>query len=83
MSYLLVGPQYRGKFNVARALELGVPNGNLRSLLARGQTVTFEVQDGEETITRTVRSDEVLGEAEKTAVCTPFLSIFAPPIRLT
>ncbi|PPQ90050.1 hypothetical protein CVT25_006290 [Psilocybe cyanescens] len=67
MSYLLVGPQYRGKFNVARALELGVPNGNLRSLLARGQTVTFEVQDGEETITRTVRSDEVLGEAEKTA----------------
>ncbi|KAH9479322.1 tRNAse Z TRZ4, mitochondrial [Psilocybe cubensis] len=67
MSYILVGPQYRGKFNAQRALELGIPNGKLRSQLAQGQTVTFEVKEEEETIIKTVRPEEVLGVAEKTA----------------
>lgn len=72
MSYLLVGPQYRGKFNAEKALELGIPSGKLRSLLTQGQTVTFDVKEGEETVTRTVTPEEVLGVAEKTAVCCPF-----------
>jgi len=68
LSYLIVGPQYRGKFNAARAAELGVPQGNLRSVLARGQPITFEVKQGDEMIQRTVQPEEVVAKAEPPAV---------------
>ncbi|KAF9565899.1 hypothetical protein CPC08DRAFT_143698 [Agrocybe pediades] len=67
LSYLLVGPQYRGKFNAERAKELGVPQGRLRSVLARGEAITFEVKEGNEIIQRTVQPDEVMAKAEPPA----------------
>lgn len=43
-SYIIVGPRIRGKFNSARAKELGVPNGPLCGRLTKGESVTFEVK---------------------------------------
>lgn len=64
VSYVLVGPQYRGKFNVEKATELGVPKGHIRAALARGQTVTFDVKVGDEVIQRTVKAEEVVAKPE-------------------
>lgn len=73
MCYVCVGPRQRGKFNVEKAQELGVPRGPIRSLLTRGETITFEVRDGRGgKIQRTVRPEECLGESENPRVaCLP------------
>ncbi|KDR80789.1 hypothetical protein GALMADRAFT_153220 [Galerina marginata CBS 339.88] len=68
ISYLLVGPQYRGKFNADKAKALGIPAGTLRSRLARGETVTFDVQENGATVQRTVRSEEVVAKSEAPGV---------------
>ncbi|KAL0960609.1 hypothetical protein HGRIS_005641 [Hohenbuehelia grisea] len=67
-AYVLVGPRVRGKFDVKRAEALGVPFGRLRGLLTKGQAVTFPVKVGDETIERTVRPEECVGESESPGV---------------
>ncbi|KAM5533878.1 hypothetical protein V8D89_012418 [Ganoderma adspersum] len=65
LGYLLVGPSVRGRFDAAKAEELGIPRGPLRSRLTKGETVTFEVDDGSGgKIQRTVRPDECVGPSE-------------------
>lgn len=69
LSYLLVGPSVRGRFDAAKAEELGIPRGPLRSRLTKGETVTFEVDDGSGgKIQRTVRPDECVGPSESPQV---------------
>ncbi|KAK1230906.1 hypothetical protein PQX77_005984 [Marasmius sp. AFHP31] len=73
-SYIVVGPRVRGKFNVERAKELGVPKGDLRSQLTQGKTITFTVQvdDGVDEkgnaktkeVTRTVKPEEIIGRSD-------------------
>ncbi|KAF9525128.1 hypothetical protein CPB83DRAFT_860056 [Crepidotus variabilis] len=64
MSYLVVGPHYRGKFDVEKARELGV-QGRDRGKLTQGETVTFQVKVGEEIVERMVKPEDVLAEPEK------------------
>jgi len=67
MSYLIVGPRYRGKFNAEKARELGVV-GPDRSRLTRGETITITVSVGEETIERVIKPEDVIGKSEKASV---------------
>jgi ribonuclease Z len=67
MSYLVVGPRYRGKFNAEKARELGVV-GPDRSRLTRGETITITVKVGEETIERLIKPEDVIGKSEKASV---------------
>lgn len=67
MSYLVVGPHYRGKFDVEKARELGV-QGRDRGKLTQGETVTFQVKVGEEIVERMVKPEDVLAEPEKPSV---------------
>jgi ribonuclease Z len=69
MSYIVVGPRFRGKFDAKRAKELGIPNGPMRSSLAKGEAVTFEIREGDEVIQRTVNPEEVVGKSETPGVC--------------
>ncbi|KAF8956934.1 hypothetical protein BDZ97DRAFT_1848960 [Flammula alnicola] len=64
LSYLVIGPRYRGKFDAEKAVELGVPRGPLRGRLSKGETITFDVKVGGETIQRTVKPEEVIGKSE-------------------
>ena len=58
MSYLFTTPPIPGKFNIKRALELGIPKGPLYSKLKNGHTVTYtSTIDGLE---KTVSSEEVM-----------------------
>lgn len=70
-AYIVVGPQVRGKFDVKRAEELGL-YGPLRGMVARGETVTFTVDDGAGgSVQRTVRPEDCIGEHETTKVRFP------------
>jgi len=69
MSYIVVGPRFRGKFDAKRAKELGIPQGPLRGSLAKGEAITFEIQEGGEVIQRTVKPEEVVGKSEPPEVC--------------
>ena len=63
-AYIVVGPRNRGKFDVKRAKELGL-YGPLRARIARGETVTFTVDDGTGAkVQRTVKPDDCIGEHE-------------------
>ncbi|KAI0292916.1 hypothetical protein BC826DRAFT_1017511 [Russula brevipes] len=63
-AYIVVGPHFRGKFDVKRAEELGL-QGPLRGRVARGETVTFTVDNGAgEKVQRTVRPEDCIGEQE-------------------
>jgi ribonuclease Z len=63
-AYIVVGPRVRGKFDVKRAEELGL-FGPLRGRVARGETVTFTVDDGTGVkVQRTVRPEDCLAEPE-------------------
>jgi ribonuclease Z len=77
MSYVIVGPRVRGKFDVQKSIALGVPKGPLRGKLTKGETITFTVKDtmtGEDgtptTVSRTVtvKPEECMGESEPPAV---------------
>jgi ribonuclease Z len=67
MSYLIVGPRYRGRFNADKAAELGVV-GPDRSRLTRGETIEITVKVGEETVKRVIRPEDVLGKSENASV---------------
>ena len=70
-AYIVVGPHVRGKFDTKRADELGL-YGPLRGRVARGETVTFTVDDGAGgKIQRTVGPKDCLGEHETTKVRLP------------
>ncbi|RPD65585.1 hypothetical protein L226DRAFT_479775 [Lentinus tigrinus ALCF2SS1-7] len=65
IGYLCVGPAVRGKFDVKKAEELGVPRGPIRGRLTKGEAVTFEVDDGQGgKIQRTVQPEECVGPTE-------------------
>jgi ribonuclease Z len=68
MSYLVVGPRTRGKFDVEKAVALGVPRGPLRGKLTKGESITVEVEVDGKMIQRTVKPDDVLGKAEPRGV---------------
>jgi ribonuclease Z len=71
-AYIVVGPQPRGKFDAKRAEELGLVPGPLRGKVARGETVTFTVDDGAGgSVQRTVRPEDCMGEHETTKVRFP------------
>jgi ribonuclease Z len=73
-AYIVVGPRVRGKFDVKRATELGL-FGPLRGRVARGETVTFTVDDGTGVkVQRTVRPEDCLGEPEAKKVRPPILA---------
>jgi ribonuclease Z len=68
MAYIVVGPRVRGKFDAKRAEELGL-YGSLRGKVARGESVTFTVDDGAGgTFQRTVNPEDCMGEHETTKV---------------
>ena len=70
-AYIVVGPRVRGKFNAKRAEELGL-YGPLRGRVARGETVTFTVDDGTGAkVQRTVKPEDCMGEHETTKVRLP------------
>ncbi|KAI0076534.1 hypothetical protein K474DRAFT_1644863 [Panus rudis PR-1116 ss-1] len=61
LCYVIVGPKWRGKFDAAKAEELGL-KGRDRARVASGQVVSFEVDDGKGgKITRTVKYEDVVG----------------------
>ncbi|KAI0251929.1 hypothetical protein BJV78DRAFT_1207788 [Lactifluus subvellereus] len=67
-AYIVVGPRVRGKFDAKRAQELGL-YGPLRGKVARGETVSFTVDDGAGgKVQRTVRPEDCMGEHETTKV---------------
>ena len=67
-AYIVVGPRIRGKFDAKRAAELGL-HGPLRGKVARGESVTFTVDDGAGgTLQRTVKPEDCMGEHETTKV---------------
>jgi ribonuclease Z len=73
-AYIVVGPHVRGKFNVKRAEELGLFDRRLWGRVARGETVTFTVDDGTGAkVERTVGPEDCLGEPETRKVRPPFL----------
>ena len=67
-AYIVVGPRVRGKFDAKRAEELGL-HGPMRGKVARGESVTFTVDDGTGgTLQRTVKPEDCMGEHETTKV---------------
>ena len=67
-AYIVVGPRVRGKFDTKRAEELGL-HGPLRGKVARGESVTFTVDDDAGgTLQRTVKPEDCMGEHETTKV---------------
>ncbi|TFK47540.1 hypothetical protein OE88DRAFT_1665716 [Heliocybe sulcata] len=68
LSYLVIGPRVRGKFNAARAAELGL-EGRDRSRVAKGETVTItaSLPDGT-TEKRVVKPEDILGESDPAGV---------------
>ncbi|KAI0305153.1 hypothetical protein B0F90DRAFT_1701754 [Multifurca ochricompacta] len=67
-AYIVVGPRVRGKFDAGRAEALGL-YGPLRGKVARGETVTFTVDDGAGgKVQRTVKPEDCMGEHEITKV---------------
>ena len=74
LAYVLVGPRVRGKFDAQKADELGV-FGRLRGKLTKGETVTVKVKVGDETVTRTVRPEDLVGESEAPGVSLVYLQI--------
>jgi len=60
MAYLIKNHDMPGKFDLAKALALGIPQGKLFSTLKNGENVEVKrIVDGEE-IVRTIRPEDVL-----------------------
>ncbi|KAH8083328.1 hypothetical protein BXZ70DRAFT_1073609 [Cristinia sonorae] len=65
LSYVVVGPAVRGKFDAKKANDMGVPRGPIRRDLTLGQSVTFEVDDGHGgKVKRMVHSHELMGPSD-------------------
>jgi ribonuclease Z len=72
LAYVIIGPRRRGKFDAAKAQELGLPKGYLRAELTRGKTVSFKVSDGHSgMVEKIVRPEDVIGESETPGVRFP------------
>lgn len=74
LAYIVVGPRVRGKFDVEKAAALGLPLGQIRSRLTRGETVSFMAEDGlgqGGKVERFVRPEDCIGEIESPGVSTP------------
>lgn len=70
LCYVCVGPKVRGKFDVEKATQLGVPKGRIRGQLTQGHTITFMVDDGKGgQVERTVRPEEIVSPPEASRVC--------------
>ncbi|CAA7269249.1 unnamed protein product [Cyclocybe aegerita] len=80
LSYFVVGPRYRGKFDVEKARELGIV-GPDRGKLTRGESITIRVKAGvsDELVERVVRPEEVMGESTPPSA---FLILDIPTIDL-
>lgn len=75
LAYVLVGPKIRGKFDNAKATNLGL-TGRLRGEVAGGHTVTFTVSDGKGgQVERTVKPEDCVGPSESPGVSTRNLLI--------
>jgi ribonuclease Z len=68
LAYIAVGPRVRGKFDVEKAQELGVPSGPKRGKLTRGESVTVRVKVDGKFVERIVRPEECVGESETPVV---------------
>ncbi|KAI0937587.1 hypothetical protein AcW1_001572 [Taiwanofungus camphoratus] len=69
LSYVVVGPRPRGKFDAQKADALGLKPGPLRGKLTKGETVTFTVDDGKgNKVTRVVRPEDCVGPSENPQV---------------
>lgn len=65
LCYVCVGPRQRGRFDNAKAKELGIPIGPIRRKLIAGETIKFTVDDGKGgKVERVVRPDECIGASE-------------------
>lgn len=68
LAYVVIGPRVRGKFDVDKAVELGIPFGPLRAKLTKGESITFKVKRGDEEFERTVKPEECIGPSETPGV---------------
>ncbi|KAG7445158.1 uncharacterized protein BT62DRAFT_951536 [Guyanagaster necrorhizus] len=64
LSYIIAGPRVRGKFDAEKAEMLKIPSGPLRSRLTKGQTITFNVKEGDTVMERTVKPEDIVGPSE-------------------
>jgi len=64
MAYFVVGPQYRGTFDAAKAKALGIVGAN-RGLLTQGKSVTIQVKEGDMMVERIVHPEEVIAPSKK------------------
>ncbi|KAI6104184.1 hypothetical protein F5141DRAFT_1189708 [Pisolithus sp. B1] len=63
LAYAIHGPRIRGKFDAQKAEALGLKQGPLRAVLARGQTVTVQVDDGcGNLFDREIKPSDCIGE---------------------
>ena len=68
LAYIAVGPRVRGKFDVKKADELGVPFGPERGKLTKGESVTVKVKVNGQFVERVVQPEECVGENETPVV---------------
>jgi ribonuclease Z len=71
LSWVILGPKAKGKFDLGKATELGVPSGPLRARLVNGESVTFEIPDPNspgEKMTVEVKPEQVVMPSEAPAV---------------
>ncbi|KAF5362391.1 hypothetical protein D9756_002186 [Leucocoprinus leucothites] len=67
LAYIVVGPRVRGKIDGNKLHELGVPFNELRSKLAKGETIQFEAKSPDGPYVRTVRPEDVTGKSDPPA----------------
>jgi hypothetical protein len=61
MAYLVKNRDMQGKFDVEKARALGLPAGPLYTQLKNGMDVEISVVEGDNTVIKTVKSEDVLG----------------------
>lgn len=76
LSYVIVGPRTRGKFDIVKANALGVLKWQ-RGKLTKGESVTVSTQANGETITRTVNPEDCIGPSEIPSVSVLFCFFLA------
>lgn len=67
MSYVIIGPRTRGKFDTVKADALGVLKKQ-RGKLTKGESVTVSAQVDGKSVTRIVNPEDCIGPSEKPAV---------------